>query len=105
MWVRRVRSGPRRASGTASIRRDSYFTKDGMNTRTGWYEIQNTVSKRSGGRCEAQIGGQRCTNSAKEVHHITPLSRGGANSVSNCIHLCSTCHDRRHHHLFRGRRK
>ena len=39
-------------------------------------------------RCEDQ---GRIT-SAKEVHHITPLSRGGTHDPENLMSLCTSCH-------------
>lgn len=100
---RRVGTGRRRATGVRSIKRDSYFTVNGMNTRTGWYDLQKAVAKRSGGRCESYRSGTRCASAAREVHHIVPLSRGGPNVISNLIHLCLQCHNARHNHLFRSR--
>lgn len=31
---------------------------------------------------------------AEEVHHITPLSKGGGNERSNLMSLCKSCHSR-----------
>jgi len=75
-----------------------------MNTKTGWYEIQNKVAKRSGGRCEARINGERCGGKACDCHHIIPLSRGGTTTMGNVIHLCLGCHTRRHHHMQRNKK-
>jgi len=30
--------------------------------------------------------------SAEEVHHITPLSKGGTNDCANLMALCTPCH-------------
>lgn len=32
-----------------------------------------------------------------EVHHVTPLSEGGEDTVSNAIALCPNCHRKRHY--------
>jgi len=32
-----------------------------------------------------------------EVHHITPLSEGGADTVNNTVALCPNCHKEIHH--------
>lgn len=32
-----------------------------------------------------------------EVHHVTPLSEGGSDRVSNAVALCPNCHRRMHH--------
>lgn len=33
----------------------------------------------------------------EEVHHIVPLSEGGANDESNLMSLCRSCHEKIHH--------
>jgi len=101
MWQRRGRNTKRNSYGVASIRRDSYNSYNGWSEKAGWWELVSLVSKRSGGQCEAYYSGIRCENRAKEVHHIVPLSKGGANAMSNLIHFCERCHTRRHNHLYR----
>lgn len=103
MWARRTRTAKRNAHGVARIRRDSYNTKDGFSVKSGsgWWEIRAKVMKRAKNRCE-DLG---CSEKAEEVHHIVPLSRGGTTTMANLIALCKCCHDRRHPHLFRARRK
>lgn len=32
-----------------------------------------------------------------EVHHVTPLSEGGSDRISNAVALCPNCHRRMHH--------
>lgn len=66
-----------------------------------WWALCAAVAKRSGGACEAYASGRRCGKKAVDVHHIKPISRGGLNTLSNLIHLCSECHERRHVHLAR----
>jgi len=104
MYQRRVRSGRRNSYGIRSVRYDSYSTVNGMETKTGWWDIHRQVEKRSGGRCEAYVNGARCHGKGKDVHHITPLSSGGTTTMSNMIHLCEDCHDRRHSHMHRKRK-
>lgn len=106
MWQRRIAKSPRRnASGVAKIKRASYNTNSGFSQRNGWWEINALVVKRSRGICEAFIAGKRCTNKGSEVHHIVALSRGGTTTLANLAHLCTSCHDKRHNHLFRQNRK
>lgn len=104
MWQRRARTSKRNSYGVAPIRRDTYNTVNGFSQKNGWFSLNNEVVKRSGGRCEAYTKGIRCANKGKEAHHIVPLSAGGSNTKSNMIHLCQSCHDRRHNHLFRSRK-
>ena len=105
MWARRTGTAKRNAYGVATIKRASYNTKDGMSVKAGWWEISATVRKRSKGKCEALLGGVRCGAPAKDVHHIVSLSSGGSNVLPNLIHLCLSCHERRHRHMFRSRSK
>jgi 5-methylcytosine-specific restriction endonuclease McrA len=105
MWARRVRSGKRNSHGIASIRRDTYNTSNGMSIKGGWWTISGEVRKRSGGKCEARIKGIRCNCKASDVHHIIKLSDGGKTVLSNLIHLCVECHERRHNHMFRAKSK
>jgi HNH endonuclease len=106
MWARRTRTAKRNAYGVATVRRDTYNTSNGMSFKSGsggWWELSAAVRKRSRGKCEARINGIRCGAPAKDVHHIIPLSKGGANAISNLIHLCDDCHERRHRHLFKSK--
>ncbi|WP_374725706.1 HNH endonuclease [Tardiphaga robiniae] len=32
-----------------------------------------------------------------EVHHVTPLSMGGADTIDNTIAVCPNCHRQYHH--------
>jgi 5-methylcytosine-specific restriction endonuclease McrA len=106
MFARRIARSPRRStSGVARIRRDTYNTNSGFSQKGGWWEINALVVKRSGGICEAFVGGRRCTNKGREVHHIVALSRGGKTTMANLIHVCEGCHQARHNHLFRQNRK
>lgn len=105
MWARRTRTAKRNANGVARIKRDSYNTVSGVSVKSGagWWALVKSVTERSGGRCESRTAGVRCSNRAREVHHIIPLSKGGTNTKSNAIHLCQYHHDLRHNHLFRAR--
>lgn len=68
---------------------------------------KNEAYKRSGGRCEctrqhqgnaqAPHHGVRCARTFTrhgnwEAHHITAISSGGSDSLSNCEVLCTECH-------------
>lgn len=58
--------------------------------------------RRSGGRCECARKGHghagRCTtkltSTSGEYHHITAVSRGGSDGLSNCEYLCKSCHSK-----------
>jgi len=48
-------------------------------------------------RLRAQVLAQsphcaRCGAPATEVHHVVPLSHGGANKLTNLVPLCAKCH-------------
>ena len=56
--------------------------------------IEHQVRLRDRNRCSAELpDGTRCTHTRfLELHHKTPLSRGGIHHVNNLISLCSTHH-------------
>jgi hypothetical protein len=84
----------RSTSGVTKIIRDDYGKKG------DWYKLEAEVKKRDGGCCVFCNAKEDPGNKVyHEVHHITPLSRGGTNSKSNLCTVCTTCHDRRHSHL------
>jgi 5-methylcytosine-specific restriction endonuclease McrA len=103
VWQRRARSGKRNSHGIASIRRESYNSVNGFTQKDGWWVLRAKVMERDQGRCRLIVNGRVCNRTATEVHHITPLSRGGTSSMANCIAICKTCHDKRHNHLYRSR--
>jgi 5-methylcytosine-specific restriction endonuclease McrA len=100
--VRKAASFRRTASGVTKIRRDGYSTQNGMSVKNSWWEISAKVRKRSKGLCEDHAS-RGLKVKGVEVHHIVPLSKGGRTVLSNLIHLCEDCHDRRHNHLYRSR--
>lgn len=55
------------------------------------YQARETVLTRAGNRCEEPLflAWIRCRESAREVDHIYPWSKGGATAVSNGQALCS----------------
>jgi 5-methylcytosine-specific restriction endonuclease McrA len=100
--VRKAASFRRTKSGVTKIRRDGYSTVQGFSKANEWWEISARVRKRSKGLCEDHaVRGFKVKG--VEVHHIRPLSAGGRTVLSNLIHLCEACHNRRHAHLFRSR--
>src|ERR1700676_412423 len=101
MFARRTRTSKRNMFGVATIKRDSYNSQNGFSVKSGWWELNKAVRKRDGNKCQAIVFGQRCGKPGDDVHHIVPLSRGGANTQSNLITLCEDCHSKRHHHLAR----
>src|SRR5882672_8474436 len=102
MLARRTRTSKRNMFGVATIKRDSYNTSNGFSVKSGWWEISAAVRKRSKGKCEALVFGQRCGKPAKDVHHIISLNGGGTNSLTNLIHFCENCHLKRHNHMFKA---
>lgn len=58
--------------------------------------LRETVRKRAGGRCE-------CCGDVLfrgwECHHRKLRSRGGQDSATNLVALCSYCHRRLHNHV------
>jgi len=59
-----------------------------------WYEVSSRIRKRDGYKCAI------CGSKEKlEVHHIVPLSRGGASREDNLITLCQKCHSKCHSSL------
>ena len=56
-----------------------------------WDERKNEVISSDGEDC-AECGGWRNLH----LHHITPLSRGGSNKISNLELLCEDCHSKEH---------
>lgn len=57
-------------------------------------DVRSQVFQRDEHQC------RNCSVDASEAelqyHHIVPLSRGGQDIISNCVTLCSTCHDKTH---------
>jgi hypothetical protein len=64
----------------ATLRRQAYKRDD--------YQCRNCGSK----------GGNR-GNTELHAHHVVPRSRGGNDTLSNLVTLCSTCHRQIHEHL------
>ena len=56
-----------------------------------WRKLRAIVLRDAGGQC------QDCGRAAEEVHHLTPIDKGGdAYALSNLVALCRRCHDARH---------
>jgi len=55
--------------------------------RTTWRDVCMAVKVRDGYRCRA------CrTRYADHVHHLVYRSHGGQDAATNCVALCTTCH-------------
>ncbi len=102
MFQRKAASFRRDKNGVTKIRRDGYSTVNGFSVSNQWWAISAEVRKRSKGFCEDTVHGLQKVKGV-EVHHVIPLSRGGRTVMSNLLHLCKDCHDRRHNHLMRSR--
>ena len=100
--VRKAASFRHTKSGVTKIRRDGYSTVNGFSKNNEWWAISAQVRKRSKGMCEAHAA-RGLKVKGVEVHHIVPLSKGGRTVLSNLIHVCEECHNRRHNHLYRSR--
>jgi 5-methylcytosine-specific restriction enzyme A len=62
--------------------------------RTGtsrWQALRTRVLQRDNHTC--QVRGPRCLGMATEVDHVVPVSRGGADNLSNTRAVCKPCHD------------
>lgn len=61
-----------------------------------WFDVRRNIVQRD----------KSCTMCGSTinlvVHHAIPLSRGGTNAEINLMTLCTTCHSRKHTHLFKG---
>ena len=100
--VRKAATFRRTKSGVTKIRRDGYSSVNGFSKTSEWWLISAQVRKRSQGWCEAHLRvGKKVKG--KEVHHIRALSDGGRTVLSNLIHICEDCHNKRHNHLYRSR--
>ena len=100
--VRKAATFSRGKNGVTKIKRDGYSTVNGFSKNNEWWSISAQVRKRSKGLCEDHAS-RGVKVPGVEVHHILPLSKGGRTVLSNLIHICMACHDRRHTHLFRSR--
>ncbi len=63
--------------------------------------IKDQAYERAGGRCE--YCGRPCRRIPNgdyyeypdsEFHHRKAQSEGGDDSLSNCVHLCTSCHEK-----------
>jgi len=52
--------------------------------------VRQSIVDRDGGVC------QDCGADMRDVHHITPLCKGGSNAPENLVSLCLRCHRKRH---------
>lgn len=86
---RRVRAGGKLAQGRPSV------------SRAVWLLIQQAVTRRSGGWCEAHTQWVKSPfgppvfeglHGAKEFHHVVKRSAGGADHPNNIVHLCRAAH-------------
>ena len=59
-----------------------------------WSELRQAALARDNYRC-----GNCGSTVGLMVHHIVPLSKGGANSLSNLRTLCEDCHKKLHPHM------
>lgn len=62
----------------------------------GWRKLRGRVYKRSRGACERCFVG--IPEDGFECHHRKLRSRGGEDTVINCVALCDRCHGHIHAH-------
>lgn len=75
-----------RRNGVSKIHRESYGSS--------WFKLSDENRNRLGHTCvdcKTYLG-----EGKGDSHHITPLSRRGANTKLNLTLLCNTCHKKRH---------
>ena len=58
---------------------------------------RKTVFDRCNNKCEVRLKG--CTEIAKEIDHIIPVSRGGGNELYNLQGSCSNCNRKKYNNL------
>ncbi len=82
----------------ARIKRDTY-----SNDQTDWWSIVAAVSERDGYCCVDC--GTNLVGKRREVHHIRPLTKGGRTVMTNLKLQCLDCHDKKHPHLSKQRKR
>jgi 5-methylcytosine-specific restriction endonuclease McrA len=76
--------------------------RDGPSYPEDWWMRRKYVAKKAKYTC------QECGKKGWlgfHVHHITPLSKGGNNTLDNLIYLCRWCHENHHEHMKEARIK
>lgn len=68
--------------------------KRGRARAKAWKLASIEAMEMAGGWCVVREAG--CQNFASEGHHILPRSRGGRDTVENCLSVCHPCHMRIH---------
>lgn len=64
-----------------------------------WPERRRHVYQRDNYTCQScGRGGGPNGDAELHAHHITPLSHGGSNHLSNLVTLCRECHNAQHEH-------
>ncbi|KAA0275386.1 MAG: HNH endonuclease [Acidobacteria bacterium] len=56
--------------------------------RPGWSKLRAEALRRDGRRCVHCGAG----DDGLEIHHVVPVSEGGANVLSNVVTICHACH-------------
>ena len=69
------------------IKKSNYFT---MNNRQDAKKFKTSIVLRDNFKCTCCE--QTIFREEYEIHHVIPLSQGGANYPSNLVTLCSKCH-------------
>lgn len=70
----------------------------GQDYGVAWDSIRDTVLIRDDYRCEEEDG--YCYGPL-QIHHLTPLSKGGSNDSKNLVTLCFYHHSQKHEHMRR----
>lgn len=85
--------GPKR-SITTDIDFEFAWKKKGKNGKGGGKAWSRAVKNAKGVVC--QICGYNKNSIINDCHHITPISKGGKNTIRNGIVLCARCHTEVH---------
>lgn len=72
-------------------------SEQGTRYPRNWRSLRRSILERDGYRCR-NCGRRR---GELHVHHVVPLSNGGANVPGNLIVLCRGCHERVEAHVAR----
>jgi 5-methylcytosine-specific restriction endonuclease McrA len=60
--------------------------------KPGWNKLRARALLRDGRRCVYCGAG----DDGLEVHHVLPVSEGGANTLANVVTICHACHRNAH---------
>jgi 5-methylcytosine-specific restriction endonuclease McrA len=86
--VARIEAAQKPERSSAAIRQARYRELRDLNERS-WFDLRMRVIKRDGKTCA--YCNKKLTRSQISVDHITPVSKGGTNDLSNLAISCREC--------------